>query len=272
MVATPIGNLGDMTTRAAEILRSVNLIAAEDTRHSSTLLSHLSIKTPMVSYHDYTSSRGVDRLIERLLGGDTLALISDAGTPLISDPGYRLIRACHQASVAVIPVPGPSSVTAALSVAGLPTDKFYFEGFLPVKSRQRASRINALKRTSGTLIFLESPRRLKACLATIESILGNRDAALCRELTKVYETVRLGTVSELRQWVDGDANQQKGEIILLVGGFVPSETLITDEAFRWLGRLAGELPPRRVAAIVSDVTGVPARELYQALLSKDRNS
>ena len=268
IVATPIGHMDDITRRAIDVLKSVDLIAAEDTRHSAKLLQHYDIRTPLVSYHDHSDASDVEALMARLRSGSSIALISDAGTPMVSDPGYRLVAACQQKRLPVVPIPGPSAMTAALSVAGLPTDRFYFEGFLPAKSGQRNHRLKALRTIETTLIFFESPRRLSASLAAMCAELGDREAAICRELTKSHETIRRDRLSALSAFVESDPNQQRGEVVVLVEGFDQGSADIPAEAWNWLERLAEELPPRRAAAVVSDFTGVPARDLYQWLLTK----
>jgi len=268
IVATPIGHLDDITRRAIDVLKSVDLIAAEDTRHSAKLLQHYDIRTPLVSYHDHSDATDVEALMARLRSGSSIALISDAGTPMVSDPGYRLVAACQQERLPVVPIPGPSAMTAALSAAGLPTDRFYFEGFLPAKSGQRNHRLKALRTIETTLIFFESPRRLSASLAAMCAELGDREAAICRELTKSHETIRRDRLSALSAFVESDPNQQRGEVVVLVEGFDQGSADIPAEAWNWLERLAEELPPRRAAAVVSDFTGVPARDLYQWLLTK----
>ena len=268
IVATPIGHLDDITRRAIDVLKSVDLIAAEDTRHSAKLLQHYDIRTPLVSYHDHSDASDVEALMTRLRSGSSIALISDAGTPMVSDPGYRLVVACQQERLPVVPIPGPSAMTAALSVAGLPTDRFYFEGFLPAKSGQRNHRLKALRTIETTLIFFESPRRLSASLAAMCAELGDREAAICRELTKSHETIRRDRLSALSAFVESDPNQQRGEVVVLVEGFDQGSADIPGEAWNWLERLAEELPPRRAAAVVSDFTGVSARDLYQWLLNK----
>ena len=268
IVATPIGHLDDITRRAIDVLKSVDLIAAEDTRHSAKLLQHYDIRTPLVSYHDHSDASDVEALMARLRSGSSIALISDAGTPMVSDPGYRLVAACQQERLPVVPIPGPSAMTAALSAAGLPTDRFYFEGFLPAKFGQRNHRLKALRTIEATLIFFESPRRLSASLAAMCAELGDREAAICRELTKSHETIRRDRLSALSAFVESDPNQQRGEVVVLVEGFDQGSADISAEAWNWLERLAEELPPRRAAAVVSDFTGVPARDLYQWLLTK----
>ena len=268
IVATPIGHLGDITLRAIETLRDVDLIAAEDTRHSERLLRHFDIDTPLVSYHDHSGESDLDRLLQHLRSGASLALISDAGTPLLSDPGYRLVEACHSGGISVTPVPGASAMLAAVSVSGLPTDRFHFEGFLPVKAGQRAARLRAIKYLESTLVIFEAPRRLPNSLASMLSELGDREATLCRELTKAHETVRRDRLSVLLDWVDSDPNQLRGEAVLLVRGFQREAGDISPDAIVWLEKLALELPPRRAATIVAELTGERVRDLYQLLLRR----
>ena len=272
IVATPIGNLDDISMRAIDVLRSAALIAAEDTRHSAKLLRHFDIRTPLISYHDHSETSDLDSMLKRLRTGETIALISDAGTPLVSDPGYKLVEACHRERIPVVPIPGPSATVTALSAAGLPTDHFYFEGFLPPKPGQRANRLKTLTAIQGTLIFFESPRRLVASLEAMHEVLGDRKAALCRELTKAHETVYRAVLSELHEFVLSDANQQRGEVVVLVHGFDPAMVTLTPETAQLLARLADELPPRRAAAVVADITGLPARQLYQWLLDRRNDS
>jgi 16S rRNA (cytidine1402-2'-O)-methyltransferase len=272
IVATPIGHLNDMSMRAINVLHSVDLIAAEDTRHSARLLRHFDIWTPLISYHDHSETSDLDGMLKRLRAGEAIALISDAGTPLVSDPGYKLVVACHREQIPVVPIPGPSATITALSAAGLPTDHFYFEGFLPPKPGQRANRLKALTAIEGTLIFFESPRRLAVSLEAMHQVLGDREAALCRELTKAHETIYRAVLSELHEFVLSDANQQRGEVVILVHGFDPAMVTLTPETARLLARLADELPPRRAAAVVADITGLPARQLYQWLLDRRHDS
>ena len=250
------------------MLHSVDLIACEDTRVTGRLLKLHGIDTRMTPYHDHSSPASRDSLIQRLKEGGTVALVSDAGTPLISDPGYKLVEACQQHGFQVIPVPGASAMTAALSASGLPTDRFYFEGFLPVKAGQRETRIKALKRLEATLILFEAPRRVLTTLDALIAELGDRDAALCRELTKAHETIYRGSLSQLHLFVRNDANQQRGEMVLVIRGCDTEAVQLTAEVEALLDRLVKELPPRRAAAVVADVTGLPVRVLYQAILDK----
>lgn len=274
VVATPIGNFGDMSQRAIEVLQGVRLIAAEDTRHSQRLLQHFAIKTPTIAYHDHSDERALQRIAGCLADGGSVALVSDAGTPLISDPGYRLVRYVQDQGFAVYPVPGACAAIAALSVSGLPTDRFRFEGFLPARDNARLNRLTELAAESVTLIFYEAPHRVQACLrAMIQIFGGEREAVLAREITKVFETVRRGTLSALAQFVDGDSNQQKGEIVLLVAGKTRSEETVSGEVAALLQRLVQDLPARQAAAIVADWSGLRKKQLYAHLLAmkKDRD-
>ena len=217
IVATPIGNLQDMTPRALEVLSRVGLIAAEDTRHSGRLLQHFGIATPTTACHDHNERDKSARLVERMLAGEDMALISDAGTPLISDPGYHLVRAAREAGVRVCPIPGPCALVAALSAAGLPSDRFAFEGFLPAKASGRRQRLQALAAEPRTWMLYEAPHRLLECLEDMRDILGpDRQVVLARELTKTFETIRGAPVGELVEWVRSDSDQQRGECVLVV--------------------------------------------------------
>lgn len=272
VIATPIGNLGDITSRALDTLRAVDFIAAEDTRHSAGLMRHFNVVTPMVSYHDHSKDSQVLTLLDHLRSGRSVALISDAGTPLVSDPGYRLVAACHNEDIPVVPIPGASALTAALSASGLPTDRFHFEGFLPVKSAQRISRLKAIQYLESTLVFFESPRRLPESFAALVEVFGDRPAALCRELTKAHETIRRASLQGLQDFVAQDPQQLKGEAVLIVRGFETSDNGLTPAAMSLVERLADELPPRRAAAVTADITDISARALYQWLLEKKQDS
>lgn len=269
VVATPIGNLGDMVPRAVEILQSADLIAAEDTRHSAPLLRHFNIETPMMAYHDHSDSGAVARIERCIEGGGSVALISDAGTPLISDPGYRLVRHAHERGWSVVPVPGASAAVAALSVAGLPTDRFRFEGFLPAKSGSRRSELEALAQETATLVFYEAPHRVLETLRDMRDMLGaDRLAVLARELTKAFETVLRAPLSELVERVEQDSNQARGEIVLLVAGAQQVATEITPEIARMLELLSETLPPRQAAGLVADAFGLRKKALYDYLISR----
>ena len=268
VVATPIGNFGDMSQRAIEVLQSVQLIAAEDTRHSQRLLQHYAINTPSMAYHDHSDERALQRIGRCLADGGSVALVSDAGTPLISDPGYRLVRYVQDRGFAVRPIPGPCAAIAALSASGLPTDRFLFEGFLPAREGARINRLNALVAEPVTLIFYEAPHRIEACLQSLSQVFGAaREAVLAREITKVFETIRRGTLAELTQFVSGDHHQHKGEIVLLVAGKPKSEQELSGDISTLLLRLAQELPARQAAAVVADLTGLRKKQLYDHLLA-----
>ncbi len=268
VVATPIGNFGDMSQRAVDVLRQADLIAAEDTRHSQRLLQFFEVNTPTIAYHDHSDERAINRIDACLEGGGRVALISDAGTPLISDPGYRLVRYVQDKGFPVRPVPGACAAIAALSVSGLPTDRFLFEGFLPAREGARINRLGALANESVTLIFYEAPHRIEAALQSMIQVFGEtREAVLAREVTKLYETIKRGTLLELAQFVGGDSNQQKGEIVLIVAGKPKTEQQIDTDVLVLLQRLAQELPAKRAAAVVADWTGLRKKQLYESLLA-----
>lgn len=271
VVATPIGNLEDISARALRVLREVALIAAEDTRHSSRLLAHFGIQTPLAACHEHNERNEGGRFIERLQAGDDVALISDAGTPLISDPGYHLVRQARAAGVVVVPVPGACALIAALSAAGLPSDRFIFEGFLPAKAAARRTRLEALKEEPRTLIFYEAPHRILESLGDFEDVFGGeRMAVLGRELTKTFETLKGLPLAALRAWVEADSNQQRGECVLLVEGWEapPGESAVGAEALRVLDLLLAEMPLKRAAAVAAYITGVRKNLLYQAALER----
>ncbi|MBO2927536.1 16S rRNA (cytidine(1402)-2'-O)-methyltransferase [Metapseudomonas otitidis] len=275
VVATPIGNLDDISPRALRTLREVALIAAEDTRHSIRLLQHFGITTALAACHDHNEREQGGRFVARLLAGDDVALISDAGTPLISDPGYHLIRQVRAAGIEVVPVPGPSALIAALSAAGLPSDRFIFEGFLPAKAAARRGRLELLKEEPRTLIFYEAPHRVLESVQDMASLFGkDRHAVLARELTKTFETLRGAPLGELAEWIAADSNQQRGECVLLVTGWQApeGEDAISGEALRVLDLLLGELPVKRAAALAAEITGVRKNLLYQAALERQADS
>ncbi|WP_220469191.1 16S rRNA (cytidine(1402)-2'-O)-methyltransferase [Pseudomonas sp. 5Ae-yellow] len=270
VVATPIGNLQDISPRALEVLRSVALIAAEDTRHSARLMQHFGIGTPMTACHDHNERDKGERLVARLLAGDDLALISDAGTPLISDPGYHLVRQAREAGVRVSPLPGACALIAALSAAGLPSDRFAFEGFLPAKSHGRRQRLQALADESRTWMVYEAPHRLLECLDDMCEILGaERRVVLARELTKTFETLRSAPIAELADWVRGDSDQQRGECVLVVeGASVAESEEVSGETLRVLDALLQELPVKQAARLAAQITGERKNQLYQLALDR----
>ncbi len=268
VVATPIGNFGDMSQRAVDVLRSADLIAAEDTRHSQRLLQHYSIDTPCMAYHDHSDERALARISHCLADGGSVALVSDAGTPLISDPGYRLVRQVQELGHLVRPVPGACAAVAALSASGLPTDRFLFEGFLPARAGSRANRLAELAGETVTLIFYEAPHRVRECLEDLVTAFGGeREAVLAREITKTFETIRRGSLLELAQFVAADSNQEKGEIVLLVAGRAKSGQQLSPAMATLLQRLAEELPAKRAAALVAEHTGLRKKQLYDYLLA-----
>ncbi|MCQ2994489.1 16S rRNA (cytidine(1402)-2'-O)-methyltransferase [Pseudomonas syringae] len=262
-----------MSVRALKVLREVALIAAEDTRHSSRLMQHFGISTPLAACHEHNEREEGSRFITRLLAGDDVALISDAGTPLISDPGYHLVRQARAAGIAVVPVPGACALIAALSAAGLPSDRFIFEGFLPAKAVGRRARLELLKEEPRTLIFYEAPHRILECLQDLELVFGaQRPALLARELTKTFETLKGLPLAELREFVESDSNQQRGECVVLVAGWTEpeDEDVIGSEARRILDLLLAEMPLKRAAALAAEITGVRKNLLYQVALDKQK--
>lgn len=271
IVATPIGNLNDMSFRAVETLKAVDFIAAEDTRHSARLMQHFNIETPMITYHDHSSESQVSKLLDRLHAGKSMALISDAGTPLISDPGYRLVQSVRAAGYKVVPVPGACAVIAALSASGLPSDRFSFEGFTPAKSAARKSVFTASKYDLRTLIYYESPHRIIDSLSDMIEVFGeDRFIVLAREITKTYETFLEGTVVQVLDRVRADMNQQKGEMVLLVSAYQPPKNEgIGREAEEVMAVLLEQLPVKQASALASKITGVKKNQLYQWALTDE---
>jgi len=267
VVATPIGNQGDISTRACEILAQVDAVAAEDTRHSGRLLSQLGIRQRLISVHEHNEASRIESLLEQLRQGEDVALISDAGTPLISDPGFRLVRAARRAGVEVLSVPGPSSIIAALSVAGLPSDRFVYEGFLPARSSARVRRLEALAGLEQTLILLEAGRRVPETLADLIRVMGaEREAALCRELTKRFETTYTDTLAAVADWVAADADRQRGEFVLLVAAGETSDSATqasVPPVADLLRMLRNEgLGAKAAARVAARLTGESANALY----------
>jgi 16S rRNA (cytidine1402-2'-O)-methyltransferase len=273
LVATPIGNLGDISSRALDVLQSVNVVAAEDTRHSRHLLQHFAINTRLIAYHEHNEEQQTPVLLKMLAEGESIALVSDAGTPLVSDPGYRLVSAALERGVRVIPIPGACAAIAALSASGLPTDRFVFEGFLPAKQGARVRHLDSLKDEQRTLVFYESCHRIVLSLKDMVSVFGSeRQAVLARELTKTFETIRKYSLGELADWVEQDSNQQKGEIVLLVEGAETSNEGDAVLLAKLLPALVKELPVKQAAKIASQVTGVNKNKLYKQALKLKSNS
>lgn len=267
IVAMPIGNRDDITERARQVLSAVELIAVEDTRHSRPLLQALGISTPLLALHEHNELKLVGRLVGQLSAGGTIALISDAGTPLISDPGFPLVRACRQAGVRVVPIPGPSAVICALSAAGLPTDRFLFEGFPARMPAARRDQFARLKEATMTLIFYESSHRILDSLADMAAVFGEgRPAVLARELTKLHETILSESLGVLVERVSRDPNQQKGEFVVMVAGAVRDAEAIDPEAQRVLAVLLEELPTKKAATLAAKITGVKKNRLYRKAL------
>ena len=263
VVATPIGNLGDLSPRALEVLRGVSAICAEDTRRTGQLLSHFGVETPLLALHEHNEDALAGRLVARLQDGDSLALVSDAGTPLVSDPGYRVVRAARMAGVKVSPVPGACAAIAALSVAGLPSDRFAFEGFLPARSAARREHLQRLAGEPRTLVFYESAHRIAESLADLRDVLGGeRQAVLARELTKLFETVLDGTLAGLHARVEADDNQRKGEFVLVVDGAGDDAGARLAEGRRVYALLDRHLPPSVAARLAAEITGAPRKALY----------
>lgn len=271
VVATPIGNLADMVPRAVTVLQAVDLIACEDTRHSRRLLEHFGITTACIAYHEHSGQDLTQRLLDRLAQGESVALISDAGTPLVSDPGYRLVDGALEAGIRVVPVPGACAAIAALSAAGLPTDRFQFEGFLPAKAVARRTRLQSLAGADLTMIFYEAPHRLKDCLQDMVEVLGpQRQVVVARELSKQFETIRRAGAAELLAWVEADANQQRGEVVLVVRG--QAQVVALDAAVeRWMLAMLEVLPLKQAATIAARATGLGRRELYDWGLAHKRD-
>lgn len=263
VVATPIGHRDDISARAIETLRGVDVIAAEDTRHSRPMLLQHNVGTPLVALHEHNEREAVAAIVRRLEQGESVALISDAGTPLISDPGFRLVRAAREAGIRCIPVPGACAAIAALSVAGLPSDRFVFEGFLPSKSAGRRGRLEELAADPRTLIFYESSHRVAESLADMRDVFGaEREAVLARELTKVFETVIGESLSRLAERVANDPNQQRGECVILVAGRGEETDAKLAEGRRVFAMLREELPPAKAAKLAAAISGAPRKQLY----------
>ena len=269
IVATPIGNLGDISERAIEILKQVDLIAAEDTRHSKTLLERFAIKTKVCAYHEHNEEKITQQLIQQLLDGQSIALISDAGTPLINDPGYKLVVAAHDNNIQIIPIPGPSAIITALSASGLPTSKFIFEGYLPAKSVARETRLNELKNESRTLVFYEAPHRIVESIKIMQEIFGaERRITIARELTKKFEQIVRDNLSAMNEKIESGEIKIKGEFVVIVEG--TKETSATDqETLRINHILSEKLSPKDAAGLAAKITGRKKNEIYQLVLKED---
>ena len=269
VVATPLGNLGDMSARAIDVLRQVSVIAAEDTRHSGRLMQHLNVTTPLLALHEHNERERSKALVERLARGENIALISDAGTPLISDPGFVLVREVREQGFPIVPVPGACALIAALSAAGLPTDRFVFEGFLPAKANARLERLKMLAEESRTQVFYEAPHRVLDTLTAMADAFGSeRQAVVARELTKNFETIHGDSLAGLIAWMEADPNQQRGEFVLLVAGAVAQARpeQITLDVDHLLRVLSEELPLKQAAAMAAQLTGLKKNELYKRAL------
>ena len=266
IVATPIGNLQDITQRALETFAQVDLIAAEDTRHSGLLLSHYGIKKPFFALHDHNEQEKAHILVEKLKQGSNIALISDAGTPLISDPGFHLVRQCREAGIRVVPLPGACAAITALCASGIASDRFCFEGFLPAKSKARKDKLENIAEEDRTLIFYESTHRILDTLEDMQAVLGEeRYIVLAREMTKTWETITGNTIKNLREWLLEDPNRTKGEMVLIVEGKPKSDNNdeISPQAVKALELIAEELPLKKAAAIVAELYGYRKNALYQ---------
>nr|WP_314417734.1 16S rRNA (cytidine(1402)-2'-O)-methyltransferase [uncultured Erwinia sp.] len=269
IVPTPIGNLGDITQRALTVLASVDLIAAEDTRHTGLLLQHFAINARLFALHDHNEQQKAESLLAKLREGQSIALVSDAGTPLINDPGYHLVRLCREAGIRVVPLPGACAAVTALSAAGLPSDRFCYEGFLPAKSKGRCDTLRELEQEPRTLIFYESTHRLIDSLQDMVSVLGpDRYVVLAREITKTWESINGAPVGELLAWVLEDENRRKGEMVLIVEGYHAQEDALPPEALRTLALLQAELPLKKAAALTAEIHGVKKNALYKYALGQ----
>jgi len=267
VVATPIGNLADITERALSILKNVDLILAEDTRRTLPLLQRHAVNASnLQAFHEHNELKIQDRLIDKLLSGEKIALVSDAGTPLISDPGYGLVAKAHEVGVKVEPIPGACAAIAALSASGMPTDKFFFVGFMPAKSSKRKADLLELKEQVGTLVFYESSHRILASIGDCLDVLGDRFAVMGRELTKMHETIHAAKLSELKEFVAADSNQQRGEFVLLIEGAKRNVEVDDKEVDRVLKILLADLPVKQAAAMAASILNVKKNLTYQRAL------
>ncbi len=267
IVATPIGNLDDIGGRATEVLRSVELIAAEDTRHSRKLLDRIGVGARLLSYHEHNETERSGEILRHLEAGDSVALISDAGTPLISDPGYRLVRAARAAGIRISPIPGPSSVITALSAAGLPTDRFHFFGFLPARSDERGKRLREMRKLAGTLVLFESSHRIAALLDQIDEIFAARPMVLAKEMTKRHENFLTGVASELRTRIDAEPELAKGEFVVLIDNAMDADDVrLNDDDIDVIKLLLAEISVKTAVSIAARITGKKKNEIYRAAL------
>lgn len=270
VVATPIGNLEDITLRALDVLGSVDVIAAEDTRRTRILMNRHNLVTPLVTLQEHNEEQRAPQLVERLRSGESVALVSDAGTPLLSDPGYRLVRLAIAAGIGVVTVPGPSAITAALSISGLPTDRFTFEGFLPARASARLKQLTALVAEPRTLVFFESSHRIRESLYDLAKVLGDeREVAVCREMTKQFETVLRGPLADVIDQIDNDSNQRKGEFVVVVSGCRADGESRFPEAMALAKSLLEYLTASQASRVAARLHGVPRREVYAELEKKE---
>ena len=269
VVATPIGNLGDITLRAIETLKTVDAIAAEDTRHTSGLLSHFGISKKLIAVHEHNEQQSAEKLLAQLKNGDNIALVTDAGTPAVSDPGAIVVKIVREAGIKVVPIPGVSAVVAALSASGITQNGFYFHGFLPASGAARRKQLEALKTHTVTLVLYEAPHRIIECVEDLTNVLGeNRKITFCRELTKTFETIFTCALNEASAWLQADVNQQRGEFVLLIEAAPIVETQeISEEAQRVLKCLLAELPLKQAVALATEITHLKKNDLYEFALS-----
>jgi 16S rRNA (cytidine1402-2'-O)-methyltransferase len=270
VVATPIGHLDDITVRALEVLRSVSVVYAEDTRVSKKLLSHHSITAKVISLHEHNEQGRIDEIVSRINQGEDCALISDAGTPLISDPGFVVVRALREQGVSVVPLPGACAAIAALSVSGLPTDRFLFCGFLPAKSQARVVALKGCASEKATLVFYESTHRIMAMLQDVAAVFGDRAVVLGRELTKTFEAIVPGTSAEVLAWLEEEAARQKGEFVVLIAPADKAAAKLQLDSDVLLDYLLAELPGKTAAKIVAKITGEPKAVIYEKTVGKKR--
>ena len=267
VVATPIGHLDDMTYRAIDVLKSVSLIAAEDTRQSALLMKHYNISTPLTACHDHNESNKIDIIIDKLKNGENVALVSDAGTPLISDPGFKLVRAAQDHGIRVVPVPGACAAIAAVSAVGLPSDHFSFEGFLSSKQSQRLIQLNKLKDNTHTMIIYEAPHRILDSVTDMVSVFGaDREVGFAREITKTFETIKKMTLGDLHSFIANDHHQQKGEIVLVIAGAATEKDMQQEELDKLLNRLLQDLSVKAASQLAADLTGIKKKVAYQRAL------